>query len=394
MKSDYDEIYSWLVQHKYSFSEIPEIFDPLISDDEVITKAYGIQGILKYHGLANPSDRIAYIPSISINNSSVSTFSHLFVRPKNERTEDIIIINGKRIESNEKQFVRVQKLLDFIRKTVNLDFSITLISRNLNSATGKPIIGKGMGTSASAGAALTEAIFSLLFSHNSTIQGNTRLKSICSRYLAGSASRSMAGGIAIWLNYPGIPSFDSFAIRLDRQNYKGFIDSISLINIEIESTVQTDSLHSTAPKSIFYEAWLLDRKTRIFQLFDSMNSQNFGIFGALAEFDTNSLHAISNTASIPPDPPLINPLTLTIIHFIYELRRQGFELYYSIDTGPSVVILCRTKDRKEILALLKDNIPNIEDKISIGNIAGAPEIIKNREDLPELFKEDLEKYAK
>jgi diphosphomevalonate decarboxylase len=394
LKSDHDEIYSWLVNHNYEIESIPESFSPQITEVPVITKAYGIQGILKYHGLSNPKERIGYFPSISINNSSVTTFSHFEIHPKNERSKDIIIINGKQTNETEKQSIRVQTIMNFIRNAMHVDFSFKMISRNLNSTTGRPIVGKGMGTSASAGASLTEAVFSRLFTHAPAIQKNTRLKSIYSRLFAGSASRSMVGGIALWLNYPGIPSNDSFAIRLDRPEKKGFIDSISLINIEIESNVQTDSLHSIAPNSIFFEPWLLDRKARIFQLFEAISSQNVSLFGALAEFDTNCLHAISNTAKFPPEPPLINELTLIVVHFIYELRKQGFDLYYSIDTGPSVVVLCRSKDKNEILALLKDNIPKIEDKISEGSIAGPPEIIQNENELPEIFREDLEKYAR
>lgn len=393
LKSDYDEIYAFLIKNNYKIPDIPKKVKPRISDTFAIAKAYGIQGILKYHGLFDPKQRIAFNCSVSINNSSVATYSYLALSHKKDCFEDRIIINGKQLDPREKQFERAQSIVNFVRNLFQTDFTFFLISRNLDPESNRMIFGKGMGTSASAGAALTQALMESLFTDEIELIENYRLKSVIARHLAGSAARSMVGGIGLWLNYPGIDSFDSFAIRMDRQNDYDFLNSVSLISIEIESNIKTDTLHSLAPHSIFYENWLLDRKSRIFQLIEAMNKKDLELFGSLAEFDTNCLHAISSTASIPPNPPLISPITHSIIQFVHLLRDEGFQVYYSIDTGPSIVLLCPKKHQSEILTRLLENSPNLKDIISVGQIAGSAETIKENAKLPELFKEDLERYA-
>ena len=203
--------------------------------------AYPIQGLLKYHGLSDPLQRIAYFPSISLCNDAIMTITYCKFFP--QRDHDTFIINGK--PSEGKETTRLQEFVDLFRQQYSISSKLLMISRNIDKKTQHIVNGKGLGTSASAGAALTQALFGIAFPDVEILQQKPRLLSTFARSFAGSAARSVVGGIGLWFNYPGINPIDSFAIRLDSQLDRDFISSINLISIPISSKVLTDEAHHT-----------------------------------------------------------------------------------------------------------------------------------------------------
>ena len=73
------------------------------------SKAYAMQGVLKYHGLADSEWRTAFMPSISVNNDAAYTITHVDFSKTIE--DDNLHINGKPIYGNKLK--RVVKILDF-----------------------------------------------------------------------------------------------------------------------------------------------------------------------------------------------------------------------------------------------------------------------------------------
>ena len=141
---------------------------------------------------------------------------------------------------------------------------------------------------------------------------------------------------------------ESFGIRLDTKEIQNFINDIDLITISIKSNIQTDKAHEIAPLSPFYESWMKTRKNQIMKFYNALIDENFQIVGEMTEFDTLQLHAITMTGS--PDKNLIlwTPETISIMHLTRNLRKQGIPVYFSIDTGPSVVLLNRSKYTKYV----------------------------------------------
>ena len=210
------------------------------------SKAYAMQGVLKYHGLADSEWRTAFMPSISVNNDAAYTITHVDFSKTIE--DDNLHINGKPIYGNKLK--RVVKILDFVRQLAGSNNRATVHSKNVVKGGSN---GKGLGTSAAAGAALAKAAIAALLGTETS--NDLRLVSSTARLLSGSACRSAVGGVALWLSYPGINHDDCFAIRLDTENQ---LDDLCLITVPIESSIGlvTDQAHKTAVHSPFFKNWI------------------------------------------------------------------------------------------------------------------------------------------
>ncbi|MHA1232548.1 MAG: diphosphomevalonate/mevalonate 3,5-bisphosphate decarboxylase family protein [Candidatus Helarchaeota archaeon] len=393
LKADYFELLEFIKRSGYSIKPIPKNLNGINSSGEAFSIAYSIQGLLKYHGLADSNQRIAYFPSISLNNDS--TFTITYLKFDKSLSEDIVILNGKR-EKKEK-YLRIIKVLDTIRSNSKINTKALIISRNflkIRNDNGREeiidAIGKGLGTSASGGAALIKSAISIIYDNHSEYINNDRLLSTFSRYLAGSASRSIVGGIGLWLSSPGIDTFDSFAIRLDNESHKSFIEDIALITIPITSNIITDEIHKSSVNSPFYISWALDRKNKIYEFIDAINKHDLNIIGEITEYDSICLFTITLTAYKERKKRIYtwNSDTYKIIEHIKNLSN----VYYSIDTGPSIVLITRKRNVNRVYKAIKELNSNYI--LSIGKIGGPAQIIEENSKEAKLLKEDIEKFSK
>jgi len=385
LKKEAEEISVFLKKKGISLPSLPKNLKAIKDEGEAFTIAYPIQGLLKYHGLANKEHRTANFPSISLNNNAFFTVT--YVKFSKNYQKDRFILNGIEIDSNDQKFHRVSHQLDFIRKYSKINTKAVIISRNIIKKNNQTVLGKGIGTSASAGAAIALAAISILYDNEVNYTSNLSLRALFSRYLAGSAIRSCVGGIGLWISYPNMEPKESFGIRLDTKEIQTFIDDIDLITISLKSKIQTDKAHEIAPLSPFYESWMKSRKNQIIKFYNALIDENFQIIGEMTEFDTLQLHAITMTGS--PDNNLIlwTPETISIMHLTRDLRNHGIPVYFSIDTGPSVVLLTRTKYAKEIL----DKLINLNDKfnINVGKIGGPSKLLEKSSPEAKFLIDDL-----
>ncbi len=383
---DHKEILQDLIERNYQIQDLPpkNIFKH--DEGEAFTLAYPIQGILKYHGIANNKHRIPYFPSISLNNNCGFTVSYL--KFDKELKEDRVILNGK--PALKEEFERVKFTLDFIRNYSKIDTKAILISRNFLKKTREDDIGKGLGTSASGSSALALAATAIIYDFDENYVNNNRLISIFSRYLASSGARSAVGGFSLLLSYPNINPYDSFAIRLDRKKNQSFLENISLLTIPMKSDLKTHQAHEIAPKSLFFPVWLEQRKNLIFEFFDALDNSDLKKIGELAEYDTLCLHSV--VMSVKNNNIIAwNPNSLKVMHKVRELRKnQGFTVYFSIDTGPSVVLLTYENEKKSIINELKKIIP--EHEIIEGKIGGPTKIIPPNSPESKKLKGDIESF--
>ncbi|QEE15388.1 diphosphomevalonate/mevalonate 3,5-bisphosphate decarboxylase family protein [Promethearchaeum syntrophicum] len=385
LKKDVEEIALYLNKNKISLPSLPNNLNAIKNEGEAFTLAYPIQGMLKYHGLANKDHRTANFPSISLNNDAFFTITYLKFSKKYQK--DRFMLNGIEIESKDQKFIRVSHQLNYIRKYSKINTKAIIISRNIIKRNSKTVLGKGIGTSASAGASIAHAAISILYDNEVKFTNNLSLRCLFSRYLAGSAIRSCVGGIGLWMSHPNMDPKVSFGIRLDTKEIQTFINDIDLITISIQSKIQTDKAHEIAPLSPFYNSWMKSRKKDILDFYNDLINENFEKLGEMSEFDTLKLHAITMTGS--PDKNLIlwTPETISIMHLTRKLRKQGISVFFSIDTGPSVVLLTRTKFTKRIL----EDLVNLNDKfdINIGKIGGPSKLLEKTSPEAKFLMDDL-----
>lgn len=277
-------------------------------------RAHPIQGLIKYHGLRDPERRIPFHDSISACVEALATTTT--VEFDENLTDDEVEINGRSATEVEKK--RVQSVLERLRARKGPEIHARVSSTNSLTT------GKGLGFSASAfasiGAAAKEAL-------DLTVDSISLSEAV--RLGAGSATRSLAGGFAIW-----------YADRLG----KSYAEQIAAPNdldmemmiVPIPSPVRTDEAHRDVITSPLFSARLEYIDSMIGQMKDALSRRNVRAVCQLAEEDTLNLHAITMTAE--SRIVLWEPQTLTILREVMRLRKNGIPCWYSMDTGPSVFV--------------------------------------------------------
>jgi phosphomevalonate decarboxylase len=286
--------------------------------------AHPIQGLIKYHGLKNPRQRIPYHDSISVCIQALSTTTTVETLQESKKSE--ITINGRQPNNTEKK--RVETVLDKLKKLAEYPSSFKIVSQNSLE------MGKGLGFSASGFAALGLATAEAL-----DLDLDSVTLSEIVRLGAGSATRSVAGGFAVWYaNMKG----RSYAEQLETSRDMDF----SMVIVPVRSDVKTDEAHAEVLSSCLFKARLKNIDGMLKRMKKAIFSGDTPTIGMLAEEDTLNLHAITMTGK--SHMVLWEPDTVRVIKEVIRMREEGMQAWYSIDTGPSVFINTYKKNAERI----------------------------------------------
>ncbi len=276
--------------------------------------AHPIQGLIKYHGLKKPKQRIPYHDSISVCIQALNTTTT--VEASDSLKENAIIINGEKQKGRNRE--RVEMILNKLKKSAEFSGGFKVVSENSLK------VGKGLGFSASGFAALGLAASQALGLSLDTVSLSETV-----RLGAGSATRSLAGCFAIWYaNRNG----RSYAEQLDALHIKEF----SMVIVPVHSDVKTDEAHAEVLSSPLFKARLRNVGNLLKTMKEAVKNGDVATIGWLAEEDTLNLHAITMTGK--SHMVLWEPDTLRVIKEVIRMRKEGILAWYSIDTGPSVFI--------------------------------------------------------
>ena len=326
-------------------------------------RAYPIQGILKYHGMADWDLRTAYLPSISVNNDAAYTLT--LVRYDAGLSADQVVINSETATGRAHE--RVTYMLDRVRELARIETRARVVSRNVVRARR---VGKGLGTSASASAALAMAAIGATLGTEAT--HNRRLQSCMARLLAGSGCRSATGGVSLWLSYPGIPHEDSFAVRLDRRNE---LADLRLLTVPLDSRIglATETAHHDAPRSPFFEPWALGRGSEVIECIQATLQGDWRTLGQLAELDSIRLHGVTMSGSREKKLFAWEPENIALFRLCNDLRASNVPVYFSTDTGPTTVFLTHRQHENTVAQAIADLDMGLE--VVRGGVAGPAELV-------------------
>ncbi|MEI6181122.1 MAG: GHMP kinase, partial [Chloroflexales bacterium] len=209
------------------------------------------------------------------------------------------------------------------------------------------IAGKGLGTSAAGAAALAAAAVGALY--GAALVANGRFLSCLARLLAGSGCRAAAGGLALWLSYPGLAHEDSFAVRLDDA---GQLDTMRLITVPLDSRIglKTEQAHHDAPHSSLFKAWMLSRGDEIIECLTAARRGDWRLVGQFAELDSMRLHGVTMSGSREHKIIGWEPENIALFRMCNDLRERGVPVYASTDTGPTVVLLTHRDHEEAVVA--------------------------------------------
>lgn len=289
---------------------------------------------IKYWGRKDEVLRLPENGSISMN------LSHLFTTTTVEfqmsshlpcGNSDEVIINGKR-EEDEDEGSRVIKHLDRIRNLAKINLKAKVETRN-NFPTGT-----GLSSSASGFAALTVA-----GAKAAGLNLSEKELSILARLGSGSACRSIPNGFVEWLD--GNTSDTSYSVSLYPENYWDIVDVVVVIskNKKEVSTTEGQKLASSSP---FFPVRLSKIKNKINLIKKYMKNKDFVEFGELVEAEALELHAIMLTST--PSLIYLLPGSLRIMHLVKKWRQGGLQVYFTVNTGQDIHLICQRKNAEEI----------------------------------------------
>jgi len=120
--------------------------------------------------------------------------------------------------------------------------------------------------------------------------------------------------------------------------------------------------------SSYYEAWVNDHDNDINKALKAIKTKDFDLLGEVSEDNCKKMYKVMETSQ----PPLIyrNLTTHLCIQKIKEMKFIGIGIFYTIDAGPQVKIICKAKHTDQVISEMK-SIPNIQDIIEVNLGQGA-----------------------
>ncbi|MEM7346836.1 MAG: diphosphomevalonate decarboxylase, partial [Chloroflexota bacterium] len=303
---------------------------------------------IKYWGNENNDLRLPANGSFSMNLESLHTTTTVTWDETLET--DQLIINDQPITGAALE--RVTNHLDLVRHQADLN-----IAADVKSASNFPV-GSGIASSASAFSALSVAAAAAA-GLSLDEAGLSRL----ARRGSGSASRSIPAGYCQWL--PGNDR-SSIATSIAAPDYWDLRDLVVIVSREHKATGSTGG-HQIASTSSLQTARIAAAPIRLEACIRAFLDRKLAIMGPIIEEDTVIMHSVMMSCH----PPLYywNEATMAIIQATQRWRDEGLGVYFTIDAGPNVHLICEASQANEVEAAAKE-IEGVLDVISSG--AGGP----------------------
>jgi diphosphomevalonate decarboxylase len=296
---------------------------------------------IKYWGKKDEILRLPANGSMSMNLSNLLTTTTVEFSPSLK--EDVIILNGKTEVTTASRGI---KQLERIRKRAGIKEKAKVVTEN-NFPTGT-----GLSSSASGFAALTVAAVAA-----AGLQLSGKDVSILARQGSGSACRSIPDGFVEWLD--GDTSETSFAVSLHGPDYWDITDVVCIVSTSKKEFSSSEG-QKIADSSPFYSIRLQNINAKIKRMHKILEEKDFQAFGELVEDEALELHAIYLTSH--PSLIYLLPGSLKVMHAVKRWRAEGLEVYFTLNTGQDIHLICRKKDAKKVKELAEE-IPEVQKTI-------------------------------
>ncbi len=288
---------------------------------------------IKYWGKKDEALRLPLNSSISMNLSSAYTTTTIEFS-KNYHKDSVTLLDGS---FSDKERERVIGALERIRERVGISALARVVTQNTFPK------GTGAAASASGFAALTVAGFAAL-----EIQVSEKELTIFARMGSGSACRSIPDGFVEWKT--GNTSEESYAYSLYSHAYWDLRDVLVIVDTRMKKVSTTEGMEYVRT-SRFLSTRLTSIPKKILQVKTALQRKDFPSLGMLIEEDCINMHAVMMTQT----PPLFywNGTTMDIIQAVIRWREEGIPVYFTIDAGPNVHLICEEKDEQRVIEAVK-----------------------------------------
>ncbi len=291
--------------------------------------------LVKYWGKRDDELNLPAASSISVTLAELGSLT--VVAPEESLEANIMALNDKPLQGPG--LLRVARVMRAIRELAD-----TEVRAGIRSVNTVPTA-QGLASSSSAFASLAKAAAAAygLDADDETLSRIARLGS-------GSASRSVHGGWVEWRRGVRDDGLDSVAGLVQPPEHWPLRALVCHVDVGQKKISSTEGMRWTRETSPYYDGWLKRCRQDYDHCKVAIADRDFRLLADIVEANCLAMHAVM----MATEPPLIywQPATLAIIHAVRSLRAQGAECLFTIDAGPSVVVLCSARDVRMVAAEL------------------------------------------
>jgi diphosphomevalonate decarboxylase len=300
---------------------------------------------IKYWGVADPAINLPLNNSISLTLADAHTTTTVAWETDGALAIDEITLDDVRLD--QKAMGRLVRHLDRLRALAGVDWRARVASRNNFPAAA------GIASSASGFAALTVAGAAAL----GLDLAPTPLSALA-RLGSGSASRSLFGGFVEWER--GHDHASSVARPLFAPDHWALCDLVAVVSRAAKAT-SSEGGHRLAGTSPLLAGRLASLPAALETVRSAIAERDLHRLGPVIEADALAMHAVMMTSQ----PSLLywQPATLTLLHAVPQWRAEGLAVYFTIDAGPNVHLICAADDAPAV-AERAAALPGVESVIS------------------------------
>lgn len=286
--------------------------------------------LCKYWGKRNLALNLPVTGSLSVSLGELGTTTRISIAG-----EDALVLDGVHLPGEDKIAKRLFGFLDYFRTAENYRFSV-------ESESTVPI-GAGLASSASGFAATVLALKDLF-----QWEINNEALSVLARMGSGSASRSIYKGFVEWDAGVAEDGMDSVARSLDVA-WPEFRIAVLSVSEAPKKIGSTEAMNRTVDESTLYESWPKKVAHDLPIIRQAVYDRDLSLLGAHAESNALSMHA-TMWGCVPPIS-YFEPESIVALQKIWKLRKEGVEVYATMDAGPNVKLIFETKAQAAILSI-------------------------------------------
>jgi len=283
--------------------------------------------LVKYWGKRNRELNLPVTSSLSVS-LPVGTYTTLTI---GENGSDEVFVSGKKVDTESVFYKRTTSFLDLFRPK---NFFFTVETKNDLPT------GAGLASSASGFAALVLALQKLF---NWSL--DKKALSMLARLGSGSSARSLYDGFAIWHKGSQENGLDSFAEKIDA-TWPELRMGLWILSEDEKKIDSKNAMIQTTQTSFLYKAWPEQVANDLEKMHEAIQNSDFTLLGTTAEHNALSMHA--TMLSSAPSICYFLPESIRGIQKIHDIRKQGYEVYCTMDAGPNIKVLFLEKDRMAI----------------------------------------------
>lgn len=295
-------------------------------------QAHSNIALIKYWGKRSERHKLPQNGSISLTLDQLYTRTQVCFQP--DLAADRLILQGQ--EAPEAMTRRVRVFMDRVRELSEQKAYAEIISENSFPT------GAGLASSASAFAALA-----LAASRAAGLDLEGAALSRLAREGSGSACRSIYGGFVEWLPGEREDGQDSYAVPLEL-DWPVWM-AVLVLERGHKQIGSGEGMARTVQTSPLYRGWLDSIFNDLAEMRTALQRRDFDAVGALMEHNALKMHATALAAR--PAVLYWQPETLSLMHYVWQLRAEGHACYVTIDAGPNLKVLLPQGAEQTVAAL-------------------------------------------